>query len=468
MGFFKNAVKLLALSLINVSFALPLQDIDPASFAANDIIHRDVVVVGGGSSGTYAAVRLRDSNQSVIIIEQKGRLGGHTETYQDPVTKAYDDIGVIAFHNLQLVKDYFARFNVSLTLLGAGGEVFDYADFATGKALPHYNPPNDTTALDIYGQQLAKYPYLEDGFDLPDPVPTDLLLPFGDFIKKYSLQSAANFIANFAQGVVDVLSKPTIYVFKNISLHVLASLQTGFLSTTRHDNSELYEKAEAFFGQDVLFNSTVTATNRSEYGSVKVVVHTPTGSKLILAKKLVIAIEPVAANLAPFDLCATEHALFSKFSSAGYYTGALRNLGIPDNVHITNIGTNTLYNIPKFPGIYSISPTGTPNLHNVYYGSPSPLSSAQVQSAILADVKRFAAAGGTFNASDAEFAVFSSHAPFELTVSADAIRKGFYKQLYALQGQRNTFWTGAAWHTHDSSLLWQFTEKLIPQILGSL
>ena len=40
-----------------------------------DIIHRDVVVVGGGASGTYAAVRLReDFGKSVLLVEKKSHL----------------------------------------------------------------------------------------------------------------------------------------------------------------------------------------------------------------------------------------------------------------------------------------------------------------------------------------------------------------------------------------------------------
>jgi hypothetical protein len=51
-----------------------------------------------------------------------------------------------------------------------------------------------------------------------------------------------------------------------------------------------------------------------------------------------------------------------------------------------------------------------------------------------------------------------------LTVSAADVAAGFYTKLYALQGHRNTFWNGAAFQAHDSTLLWQYTETLLPQI----
>ncbi|KAH6972561.1 hypothetical protein EDB80DRAFT_693572 [Ilyonectria destructans] len=39
------------------------------------VIERDVCIIGGGSSGTYAAVRLIDDGLSVAVIEMKGQLG---------------------------------------------------------------------------------------------------------------------------------------------------------------------------------------------------------------------------------------------------------------------------------------------------------------------------------------------------------------------------------------------------------
>ena len=51
-------------SLINVS-----------AYAPEDVITKDVAIIGGGASGTYAAVRLReDLDVSVVVIEQENRL----------------------------------------------------------------------------------------------------------------------------------------------------------------------------------------------------------------------------------------------------------------------------------------------------------------------------------------------------------------------------------------------------------
>jgi hypothetical protein len=456
-----------ALGRLGLAGALPgpTAHTEPADYAADSVVTRDVAIIGGGSTGTYAAIRLRDLGKSVVVVETNDRLGGHTHTYTDPGTGAHVDIGVIVWHDLDIVRNYFARFDVPLekASFDAPGQVNKWVDYRTGKEVPGYSSPDPSTALQAYAAQLAQYPYLEAGFGLPNPVPPDLLLPFGDFVEKYALGAAVNMIFNFGQGLGDLLKQPTLYVMKNFGLDILRNLQIGFLTTSRHDNSELYEKARTELGVDALLRSRVVATDRDTGGYANVLVQTPSGLKIIRARKLLVTIPPKVDNLHGFDLDPTELGLFAQFGNSAYYTGLLRNSGIPDNYSVNNIGADTPYHLPALPGVYAISPTGIPGLHSVKYGSPVQLSDAQVKSDILAAVKRLRTAG-TIPTTTPEFAVFASHSPFELTVPASAIKSGFYTRLYALQGRNRTYYTGAAFHTHDSSLLWQFTEALLPRI----
>lgn len=55
-----------------------------------------------------------------------------------------------------------------------------------------------------------------------------------------------------------------------------------------------------------------------------------------------------------------------------------------------------------------------------------------------------------------------------MRMEAEAIRAGFYRRLGALQGYRDVWWTGAAWHTHDSGLLWRFTDGVVDRLLEIL
>lgn len=438
-----------------------------STYPPSSIITRDICIIGGGSTGTYSAIRLSDSNKTVVVIETDPRLGGHTNTYTDPTTNETIDYGVVSFHNTTIVKNYFARFDIPLTTASftAPGQVNEYVDFRTGDIVAGYAPADYSAAIAAYGDQLEKYPYVENGFDLPYPVPADLLLPFGDLVTKYNLQAAVGFLFQFAQGLGNLLEQYTLYVFKNFGLGILQDLRTGFLTTARQDNGELYVKALAELGSNVLLESRVIATDRSGDAGVKVVVQTLQGPKLILAKKLLVTIPPLLNNLACFDLSTNESTLFAQFLNSAYYTALLRNTNIPPNHSLTNTGANTTYNLPPLPGIYSINPTRVPDLYDVKVGSASALSDAQVKALIVDSVLRLKTAG-TLNATEPQFAAYESHAPFELTVPAEAIAKGFYRELYALQGQRHTWYSGAAFHTQDSSLLWEFTEGLLPGLLA--
>lgn len=461
----RRVINVVVTFYIVIATALPYPDaaIDPDSFAADDIITRDICIIGGGSSGTYSAIRLRELGKSVVVVEKQDRLGGHTNTYIDPATGTPVDYGVIVFHNLPVVTNYFAHFNISLTTVGlnAPGITTQYVDFRSGKVVSSYSPADPTAAFGSYAEQVAKYPYLTSGFVLPDPVPADLLLPFGEFVTKYSLDAIVETVFLFNQGIGNLLELPTVYIMMVFSLNLLSNIETGFLTTAQHDNSVLYDKALIELGSDALLSSYVVAMDRDSSPSL-VLVKTPSGQKLIRANKVIIAIPPKLYNLRGFDLDDTERDLFGQFSNAAYYTGLLRNTGIPDDLQFTNVAADTPYNLPPLPGIYIIDQTGLPGLVDVKYGSPTVLPDDEVKNNIITGILRLK--NDNLSTTRGEFVAFQNHSPFELTVSASAIAAGFYKNLYALQGHRNTFYTGAAWSAQDSSLIWNWTEALLPHI----
>jgi 2-polyprenyl-6-methoxyphenol hydroxylase-like FAD-dependent oxidoreductase len=62
-----------SLSLIALSLGAALPFVDANGLP--DIIYRDVAVIGGGASGAYAAVRIRDDfHKSVALIEKQNIL----------------------------------------------------------------------------------------------------------------------------------------------------------------------------------------------------------------------------------------------------------------------------------------------------------------------------------------------------------------------------------------------------------
>ncbi|KLJ10048.1 hypothetical protein EMPG_14543 [Blastomyces silverae] len=437
-----------------------------ANFKGRDIIFRDVAVVGGGSSGTYSAISLKDKGQSVIVVEKQDRLGGHADTYVDPETGIPVDLGVLTFHNISVVTDFFRRFDVPLNGADQGSILQSYYDFRSGKEVTQrFNPPAEEVgaAFATYLAQYAKYPGLGNGTFLPNPVPEDLYMSFGDFVEKYGIQAVIPTMYTINPGVGDILSNPTVEQFRYMSSYVV-------LVFTRAA-AELSSSSSLLLSSEVLFA-------RRSHGKcgVKLVVRTPSGLKLIIAKKLLIAFPPKRDILAPFDLSATEKSLFGKYIATGYYVGLVKNSGMPTNAIIFNAAAdNTKYTFAHLPGAYSFIPTAVAGLHRVYYATPQssksfPLSDDVVKADIIKAIKQLQNKNpDKFPPGEPEFVTFSSHAPYSLHVSSEDIKDGFYDKLYKLQGERNTHWTGAAWKAHDTSLIWKYSEEfVVPQIIAGL
>jgi hypothetical protein len=430
------------------------------------VIKRDVAVIGGGSSGTYAAVRSRDLGKSVIVIEEKDRLGGHTELYVDPDTGTPANMGVVTWHNLPVAREYLARMGVAVQagpILGAPGRSYSFIDFRTGKVVQGYVPPTPTQLPELR-DLINQYPYLEYGFNLPYPVPPELLKPWGDFLTEHGLNTLPGLVANFGQGLGDIMKQSTLYVMKNFGASLIDDLLNGtFLFPVSGNTHELYDKATVLLGDDVLLNSHVTATDRTN--GIRLAVSTPAGPCIVQAKQLVITAPPLVAGLSAFDLSSMERSLFKCFRPGYYYTAVVRVNGIPEKTDVQNVGADTEFNLPPFPAIYGISGTASPDLYQVKYGSVTALTNAQVKSNIVADITRLRSAG-TYPVSTPKIEAYSNHSPFELTVSTAEIQRGFYRRLIALQGNSNTFYTGGAFHTQDSAMLWRFTEGILKQMNG--
>ena len=450
---------------------------DAASYDPQDVITTDVAVVGGGSAGVYSAVRLQDYNKSIVIIEKNDYLGGHAETYIDPQSHVPINLGVVVFPQTQITKDYFARFDIPLVTLGESSTPVQvtYFDYSTGTSVD-FDPPAEedvATAFQGYSVQLQKYPAIQAGFNLTYPVASDLLLPFGEFLNKYNLSAIIPTVFIYNQGYAPLLNISTIYMLKYLNPDEVASFEKGFLTVASHSTGDLYTNILAHLGSSVLLNTTILAMNRSSPSAVKIVVRTTNSPhpKLIIAKKLLSTPPPQPAQLTNYDLSPTETSLFSQFFANGYYVAVLNNTGLPLNKSYTSANPlNPPYNTPRLPGIYSVSPTGASDLIEVFYGSPHPIPIPDVQVDILAKVKRLAISQNvTSSAPDPNIVAFTAHTPFNLMVSNDAIASGFYEKLYALNGQRNTWYNGAAWQTQDSNAIWEFTEGVIlPGLLASL
>ena len=440
----------------------------PLHAQGHPFFERDVCVIGGGSAGTYVSVRLGDFGKSVVLLERTDRLGGHAQTFVDPGTGTPIDIGVIDFEPTPIVLNYFNRFNIKYTVgSGTSGGTTVSIDLRTGLPLKNLTPPSQAAvgqALVAYQKILVtKYPYLDAGFQLPDPVPQELTEPFSSFVNANGLQAIVPIIFLFGQGAGNLLQDPTLYVLKLFSLNVVNSiLGSGFLNI-QGGTVQLYSAATQHLGSNVVFNARLRSVDRTG-PRIKVVADTPTGPVTVLCSKLVWSAPPTLFNLAPVDLDAKEISVFSRLQAKTYAVGLATISGLPEGVAIENQAPDTPFNLPPLPGLYLLS-AKVPGLYTTLFGSEEPLPSSVVEFLIKLQVESLARAG-TYPARFEEFQIFSNHTPFQIGVSADEIAAGFYTRMNALQGHQNTWYNGAAFQTNDSSLIWQFTEQLLTKIVS--
>ncbi len=68
------AIQNLRVFVFLLTIQLTAATIIPTAFSQPNTIERDVCIIGGGSSGTYAAVRLLQNEKSVAIIEKQNGI----------------------------------------------------------------------------------------------------------------------------------------------------------------------------------------------------------------------------------------------------------------------------------------------------------------------------------------------------------------------------------------------------------
>ncbi|KAI6085566.1 FAD/NAD(P)-binding domain-containing protein [Hypoxylon rubiginosum] len=434
-----------------------------------EVITRDVAIIGGGATGTYAAINLKDAGKSIVVVEKKGELGGHTATYHDPATGTPVNYGLQVYYDHPLSRAFFSRLNISVSqgTFPTSGHTPKYIDFTDGVELSNYSVPG---VNDDYLAELHKYPYLENGLELPDPVPEDLLLPWSEYMTKFNITDDA--FATYSRPAVagDLTKTLALFVFNNLNTVMLEEEIDGkTIVNANGDYAEPFRNALAELGADVLLNSTVASGQRGAKPSdgVRLCVSTPSGSKQIVAKQLVFAAPPVLDNLAPFGLDAREENIVSKFAGGFYYTGVVTNPGLPQNHSYVNRGQTTESNVASLPGNIMFNPTAVEGTWYYWYTALSAMTQDQVEAATRDTLKRLQqSVAGADAAAEPQFVAYNSHTPLHPTADADAIRAGVYRDMYNLQGYRNTWYTGSLMIT-GSPQLWNITSQLLPKIIAA-
>ncbi|KAJ5683549.1 hypothetical protein N7462_006714 [Penicillium macrosclerotiorum] len=452
-----------------------------------NIIYRDVAIIGGGASGAYAAVRLRDDfDKSIALIEKQSILGGMVDTYVDENTGATFDYGVQSFLNVSGSTEFFARFNIPISTNSSSvSSTTKYIDFNTGEAVDFTAPAftKQFAAIAKFFEVIKPWEsMLSPGYwNFPEPkdIPEDLLIPFGQFLTKHGLEDSTPLIyASTGLGVGNISEVTTMFVLQSFGWDMSRAMlgEMGLFTPASGGNQVLYDAIANDLGDDVLYSSTVIDSRRTEFGVFLTVRNHKTQKvTLIVARRLLVAIEPTQANMKPLDLSSSEWDTLSKFTYSNEFTGLVNNAVFNTSYYYYNLPSaaapDNLLVFQDEPMVASFQYTGLDHLFRVMIIGNKTTNA--VESKVLAQesFSKLLEAGllsGSTQDQKLSWAAFSTHGPMHARVSVEDIKSGFFQDLYKLQGARSTWFTGGAFSANFQTQLWKFDEGLIPKILEGL
>jgi hypothetical protein len=471
------------LALVCANFARA--KIDESDFDVEKIIQRDVAIIGGGASGTYAAVRLRDDlNTSVIVIEPKDRLGGHVDTYIVPETNTTLEFGVQSYMQYGPTIEFFERFGIEFGSFSSRRLTTINVDVETGKVLD-YTPPaaNDTTdALKRWLQFVEKYKeFTEPGFwnfPPPDKIPVEFLTPFGMFARGRKIEAAVPRIATISGvGIGDLQIIPTLHVVQAFGWAVAKDVVEGTLIQPTSSNSLLYQRAYELLKDDVRLDATIQETERDSQG-VRIVIQSESNNTrtLIKAKRVLWTPYPSQENLRTFDQDDKELQVFEPWVPEWDYVGVASIPCIPENTSIQylprKVEPSNHLAVRDHPYSLTLGTTGPSglNLFRVMLGANYSVTYEEARDMVISGVQKLIAAE-TLNRTghcEVDIKALSAHSGAVWPRNSEALKRGFVRELYSLQGYRNTWWTGRSWCEEYSSNVWTFTDTVLERLLKTL
>jgi hypothetical protein len=414
----------------------------------------------------YAADRLREHGHTVAVLEKTGRVGGHSETYRSGL-KFYN-IGVRVYRDTPLLRQVFAKYGVPLERVD-NHLPNRYFDSRTGERSAYEIPPPAAileSMLRYIFLLRTRYGYLhEPGIHLPNPVPEDLLMPFGKWLERHGLEKKYAPLTHYLQGMGSVSRITALYAFKNLRAHIAESVLFNSFVAPVTGVEHLYHRMAERLGSDLHLSATLRSVARAPGRPIEVIADTPAGALRITCDRLLVCCPPLLDNLAPLDLSPTERDLFGRFKYRHYSTAIAEIEGIPTDTIHSNVAADPV-NDDIHPSIYTIMPTPFPGRYNVLYGSDVGLPEETIKAHMERDINKLNFGPGRPPVEFKGFDLFKSHLPYDLHVSPDDIRAGFYDRLNALQGQRDTWYLGAAMDTHDTAAVWAHAEATLDAMRG--
>lgn len=303
---------------------------------------------------------------------------------------------------------------------------------------------------------------------------------FSDFVEKYEIQAALPSMwlgTGFGVGaMLNQLTLPVMQAFGAQMARLLLGLQGAYVPASGR-NQDLYDAIAAYLGRSVFLNTRAIDSKRTDDGVVVRARSEIDGSETVFyAKKLLIAIQPVGKKLAAFDLDANEEAIFERIQYTREYTGIVTSPAIPVNTSISNLpyseNDNNFLDWQDFNFTVSFQALDRQkDLFEVMMAGDEKLGPEEAKAMTEKDFRNLVKSGvfapSALNESRLEWVAFSDHGPMHDRVSREDLAAGFVQSLYALQGQRSTWYTGGAWASNYQTILWEYNEVLLPKMLAA-
>jgi hypothetical protein len=393
------------------------------------------------------------------------------------------DYGAIAYLDNPTAQAFFGKFQIPLLPAPIPASNLSYTiDFATGTLIPPQ--PVDQAALNAAmaawirkGMEALQAGYLSPTINLPFPLPDnakDLALPFGKYVVKYKLELIVPVIFSL-YAPDDILSVPTIFVMASAGAEqFVAFAQGGFLIPAVKQqgqivplgNTLLYQTITKYLGDSAILSGTVSSVCRDKKKGAQLTVKAGS-TKVINAKKILLAIPPVLDNLKFMDLDGDEKKVFGKWAYSGSWTSLIANPGLKEGTSITNVSPNNPQNffLPASPFSHDFR-QAAPGTFIVYAVGKTILTKAKAGALINEAVKNVGKAFGTTFDDPTYIGPLADHSPGSLRVSQKCLEDGFLKELQGMQGHRDTWYTGRAWSGDYSTLVWGHAESVVSRMFS--
>ncbi|KAJ2900644.1 FAD dependent oxidoreductase [Zalerion maritima] len=423
-----------------------------------DMINVDVLVIGGGASGTYAAIELQKMGKKVVVVEAKDKLGGHVDEFSGI------DYGVLGYMNSGgITSDFLDYLGVAYTKLPVFTDNVEVYDLKLGAPLPDTIPPPSPEALPLaletWLQTLAQYEqYTQPTLATAADIPAELLQPFAAFVA--SNQELTPLLPTMFTAISypNLAQAPLLYAIQEFnSLFIeavfgLGSEPSGLFKPSSFRNSEIYEKAKICQG-----------TQQRQRGVARYVVSTPDGEVTVKARKVVFSIPPTPENLAPLYPTAKQTAAFDGLTWSDSWPCLIDAPGIAPGTNLWNVDLTQLetgFGLPVTPSIWAYQYSGVSSFYMTAVSGDPGLSLEESQGIITTSIGNLAASG-LIGSGDLQFAACASHSMLTMKPAPEGLAAGMYKHMAEMQGYMNTWYVGRTWASDYSSIIWTHVRTII-------